>query len=324
MTKLYPLKFNPILKDKIWGGKKLQQLFDKNTKSDNLGESWELSGIKGDESVVSNGDLSNRSLVELIETYKSDLLGKKVFEQYGTNFPLLFKLIDANDNLSIQVHPGDEIAQKRHNSFGKTEMWYVVDAEPDGGLIVGFKEDCTQEIYKKALSDGKVESLLQKINVSKGDVFFIPSGLVHAIGKGVVVAEIQQSSDITYRIYDFERKDNQGNERELHVAQALDVINFAANKNPKIAYKSAKNEIIQLAKCNYFTTNKLELTDALDRNYVDLDSFVVYMCLSGSFNVESGDSILQVKSGDTVLIPASIDKIKLVPKKESVLLEIYI
>jgi mannose-6-phosphate isomerase len=324
MTKLYPLKFNPILKDKIWGGSKLQKLFDKNADSDNLGESWELSGIKGDESMVTNGALSDKSLVDLIETYKSELLGKKVFEKYGSNFPLLFKLIDANDNLSIQVHPDDEMALKRHNSFGKTEMWYVVDAEPEGGLIVGFKEDCTQEIYKKALSEGKVESLLQKVNVSKGDVFFIPAGLVHAIGKGVVVAEIQQSSDITYRIYDFERKDAEGNERELHVDQALDVINFKASKNPKIDYKSTKNESIQLAQCNYFTTNKLELSESLVINYADIDSFVVYMCLSGSFKVESTSAVLQVNAGDTVMIPANIDTIKLIPETEAELLEVYI
>lgn len=324
MTELYPLKFSPILKDKIWGGSKLQKLFDKNADSDNLGESWELSGIKGDESVVTNGALSDKSLVDLIETYKSELLGKKVFEKYGSNFPLLFKLIDANDNLSIQVHPGDEMALKRHNSFGKTEMWYVVDAEPEGGLIVGFKEDCTQEIYKKALSEGKVESLLQKVNVSKGDVFFIPAGLVHAIGKGVVVAEIQQSSDITYRIYDFERKDDNGNERELHVEQALDVINFKASTNPKIDYKSTKNESIQLAQCNYFTTNKLELSDSLVVNYAEIDSFVVYMCLSGSFKVESTSAVLQVNAGDTVMIPANIDTIKLIPETEAELLEVYI
>jgi len=230
---LYPLKFQPILKDKIWGGKKLKNLFNKAAETDKLGESWELSGYENDESVVTNGFLAGNNLAELIEIYMDELVGDKVYNQYGLSFPLLFKLIDANENLSIQVHPGDEVAAERHNSYGKTEMWYVVDADPDGKLIIGFTKDCTREEYLDALDNDKVEDLLQHVPVKKGDVFFIPAGLVHAIGKGVVVAEIQQSSDITYRIYDFKRVDEQGNERELHTEQALDVIDFTASLHPK-------------------------------------------------------------------------------------------
>ena len=230
---LYPLKFQPILKDKIWGGTKLKTIFGKPAQTDKLGESWELSGYEGDESVVENGFLAGNNLTELIEIYMGELIGDKVYEQFGMSFPLLFKLIDANENLSIQVHPGDEVAAERHGSFGKTEMWYVVDADPGAELIIGFTKDCTRDEYVDALENDQVEELLQNVPVKKGDVFFIPAGLVHAIGKGVVVAEIQQSSDITYRIYDYKRVDDHGNERDLHTAEALDVIDFQLLKIQK-------------------------------------------------------------------------------------------
>ena len=246
--KLYPLKFTPILKEKIWGGNALNNIFSKSSSGNKLGESWELSGYRGDESVVSNGILAGKTLTELIEIYKGELVGSENYKKYSLSFPLLFKLIDANENLSIQVHPGDEIADKRHNSFGKTEMWYVIDAEPGAELIIGFLKDCSRSEYLDALAVGEVESLLQKVAVSKGDVFYIPAGLVHAIGKGVVVAEIQQSSDITYRIYDYKRTDEKGNERELHTEQALDVINFFAAKEPKMIYQANLNEITPLVK----------------------------------------------------------------------------
>lgn len=321
---LYPLKFTPILKDKIWGGTKLKTLFDKPTTSDCLGESWELSGYEGDESVVSNGFLAGNNLTELIETYMGDLVGEKVFEQYGLSFPLLFKLIDANDFLSIQVHPNDETAKARHNSFGKTEMWYVVDAEPGAELIIGFKNDSSKEEYSAAVENGEVENLLQKVPVKKGDVFFIPAGLVHAIGKGVVVAEIQQSSDITYRIYDYKRKDANGNERELHVAQALDVINFAASREPKTAYEPKLNEVVPLVTSDYFTTNWLHFDREVVRDYAAIDSFVAYMCLEGTFDIVSNGEKTPVKAGETVMIPAEINEVKLVPSQACTLLEVYV
>jgi mannose-6-phosphate isomerase len=253
-----------------------------------------------------------------------DLLGDKIYEKYELSFPLLFKLIDANDNLSIQVHPGDEVAAERHNSYGKTEMWYVVDADPGAELIIGFTKDCTKEEYLDALEAGQVEDLLQKVPVTKGDVFFIPAGLVHAIGKGVVVAEIQQSSDITYRIYDYKRTDDQGNERELHTEQALDVISFAASKNPKTAYNAALNEITPLVECEYFTTNVLRIDAAVTRNYGSLDTFVAYMCLEGSMVIESNGEKTPVVAGDTVLIPASLDEVALIPDGNATLMEVYI
>ena len=324
MSTLYPLKFNPILKDKIWGGTKLKSLFNKAAESDKLGESWELSGYENDESVVTNGFLAGNNLAELVEIYMGELIGDKIYDEYGVSFPLLFKLIDANENLSIQVHPGDEIAAERHNSYGKTEMWYVVDADPGAELIIGFTKDCSHKEYLDALAAGEVESLLQKVAVKKGDVLFIPAGLVHAIGKGVVVAEIQQSSDITYRIYDYKRTDDQGNERELHTEQALDVINFSAAKEPKTLYNAELNEVTTLVECDYFTTNMLRFDKAITRNYHTVDSFVAYMCLEGSLIIESDEHKTIVNKGDTVLIPASLDEVNLIPEIETTLLEVYI
>lgn len=321
---LYPLKFSPILKDKIWGGTKLKSIFDKEATTDKLGESWELSGYEGDESVVTNGFLAGNNLAELIEIYMGELIGDKLYADYGLTFPLLFKLIDANENLSIQVHPGDEVATERHNSFGKTEMWYVVDADPGAELIIGFTKDCSRDEYLDALEAGKVEDLLQKVPVTKGDVFFIPAGLVHAIGKGVVVAEIQQSSDITYRIYDYKRTDDQGNERELHTEQAIDVIDFSASKEPKTNYKAQLNTITPLVECNYFTTNMIRFNEPQNRNYADMDSFVAYMCLEGNFVIEYAGEKTVVTKGDTVLIPACIDELGLIPDSEVTLLEVYV
>ena len=321
---LYPLKFTPILKDKIWGGTKLKDLYGKSADTDKLGESWELSGYEGDDSAVVNGLLAGNSLTELIEIYMGELVGDAIYDEYGLSFPLLFKLIDANENLSIQVHPGDEVAAERHNSFGKTEMWYVLNVEEGGELVVGFTKTCTRDEYLDALEEDKVEDLLQKVPVKQGDVFFIPAGLVHAIGKGVMVAEIQQSSDITYRIYDYKRKDDNGNERELHTEEALDVINFEATKNPKVVYNAKLNEITPLVKCEYFTTNTLRFDAPLTRNYGTLDTFVTYMCVEGSFVIEYGGERTVMGKGETVLIPACIDELGLIPDGEVTLLEIYI
>jgi len=321
---LYPLKFEPILKDKIWGGTKLKTLFNKAAHTDKLGESWELSGYEADESVVTNGFLAGNSLSELIEIYMGELVGDKIYDEYGLSFPLLFKLIDANENLSIQVHPGDEVAAERHNSYGKTEMWYVLDANPGAELIIGFSDDCSRDEYLDALEEGFVEDLLQKVTVKKGDVFFIPAGLVHSIGKGIVVAEIQQSSDITYRIYDYKRTDEQGKERELHTEQALDVIHFEASKNPKTNYELLLNEITPLVSCDYFTTNLLRFDHNITRHYDKIDSFVVYMCNEGNFVIEFDDEKTIVKKGDTILIPACIDELSLIPDSEVTLLEVYV
>jgi mannose-6-phosphate isomerase len=321
---LYPLKFTPILKNKIWGGTKLQKLFGKPVDSNQLGESWELSGVEDDESVVSNGFLTGNSIAELIEVYMDDLVGDKVFENFGLTFPLLFKLIDANDDLSIQVHPNDETAMERHDSFGKTEMWYVVDADENAELIIGFAKNSSKEEYSAAVESGQVEKLLQKVQVKRGDVFFIPAGLVHTIGRGVVLAEIQQTSDITYRIYDYKRTDENGRERDLHIDQALDVINFEASQQPKISYNPTLNEAVNLTKCDYFVTNIIRFNREIARSYTALDSFVVYMCINGKFEIDIRGEKTTVEKGETVLIPAIINELKLIPAEETTILEVYV
>ena len=323
---LYPLKFAPIVKDKIWGGHKLEKMFGKNPNGlPNIGESWELSGCAGDVSVISNGYLAGNTLEELIEVYMGDLVGDKVYERFGLTFPLLFKLIDANDDLSIQVHPNDEVAAQRHNSFGKTEMWYILDANKDASLIAGFTKDSNAEEYTQKLAAGQVETLLQKVPEAKDDAIFIHAGLVHAIGRGIVLAEIQQTSDITYRIYDYNRKDASGKTRQLHTAEALDVIDYSANKKPKIAYVSNMNHVVNLAKCQYFTTNVLEFDQTIERDYAPLDSFVAYMCVEGCIIIETDSDKTEVAMGETVLIPAVLNDVRLIPENgKAKLLEVYI
>ena len=322
---MYPIKFKPIVKDKIWGGNRLQNIFGKNPDMlPNIGESWELSAVPGNLSIVANGYLTGKTFPEIIETYKDQLVGKKVYEQHGKDFPLLFKLIDANDDLSIQVHPNDAMAGKRHNSLGKTEMWYVMDAEPEAYLIIGFKKNTTKAEYLDALSRGEVEELLQKITVAPGDVFFIPAGLVHAIGKGVVIAEIQQSSDITYRIFDFNRKDDKGNTRELHTEEALDVINFKASKNPKTEYVIHANDDINIVKCEYFTTNLVEIDRPMKFYTTKMDTCTVYMCLEGKFTISGGTSIVEIAKGETVLVPASMNEYELSPEGKARMMKVII
>ncbi|MFV0390468.1 MAG: type I phosphomannose isomerase catalytic subunit [Paludibacteraceae bacterium] len=322
---MYPLKFQPIVKDKIWGGDKLEKLYGKNADGlPNIGESWELSGYPTDVSVVANGYLVGKTLQELLDTYKEQLVGRRVFQRFGNSFPLLFKLIHAEDDLSIQVHPNDETARKKHNSLGKTEMWYVLHAEPKAELIVGFNEDLTKEQYAEALKTGKIEELMQKVPVEAGDVFFIPAGLVHAIGKGIVVAEIQESSDATYRIYDFNRKDDKGNERELHTDLALEAIDFTATKNPKQVYTPVLNETVQLVKCPYFTTNLLELDKKLTLPYNLTETFVVYMCLEGSFEISGATANVLVEKGETVMLPAGMKYPTLSPNGKAKILEVFI
>ena len=223
---LYPLKFNPILKDKIWGGEKLKNILNKQTEASNIGESWEVSDVEGDTSIVTNGPLKGQSLKELLSNFKSDLLGEKNYAQFGTKFPLLIKFIDAKEDLSIQLHPNDTLAAERHNSFGKTEMWYVMQADQDSNLIVGFNQDMNAEKYLHHLDNKSLTEILNFDKVQAGDTYFIEVGRVHAIGAGVMLAEIQQTSDITYRVYDWDRVDDKGNERELHNDLAIDAIDF--------------------------------------------------------------------------------------------------
>ena len=318
--KLYPLQFNPILKERIWGGTKLETILNKPINSNITGESWELSTVDGDVSVVANGDLKGKSLTELIDQYPNEILGTEVYQHFGKQFPLLFKYLDAREDLSIQVHPNDALAKKRHNSFGKTEMWYVMQADDDAELIVGFKEKSSKEEYVKNLEDKTLLNILDTKKAQKGDVFFLETGTVHAIGAGLLVAEIQQTSDITYRIYDFDRVDAKGNKRELHIDLALDAINY--NKvNSQKKYSKEENESNEIVDCQYFTTNFLPLNNKISINKSG-ETFTVYMCTEGNFEIEIEKTNYSYKKGDTVLIPARIRNYNLIGNAS--LLEIYI
>lgn len=325
MSGLYPLKFEPIYLEKIWGGNRIKNLLNKKYDLKNCGESWELSGVDGNISVVSNGFLKGNDLSELIEIYMGDLVGDKVYEKFGTEFPLLIKFIDAQDDLSIQVHPNDELSKERHNAFGKTEMWYVLDAA-DGALInSGFNQPVDKAKYLEYLKNGKLTDLLKYDEAKVGDVFFIPAGRVHAIGKGSMVAEIQQTSDVTYRIFDYNRKDDKGNERELHTELALDAIDFSYLDDYKTKYTALANNSTEIVNCKYFTTNILEFDQSIEKDYSLNDSFVIYITLEGEFEIETEDGIEQVAKGETILVPASVELIKINPTNGKVkLLEVYV
>ncbi|MFK5982633.1 MAG: mannose-6-phosphate isomerase [Flavobacteriaceae bacterium] len=317
----YPIKFNPILKEKIWGGNKLKHLFGKLSDG-NIGESWEISGVEDDVSVVSNGPLKGKTLTELIDEFQELFVGEKVYKSFGNTFPLLFKFIDAHQDLSVQLHPNDELAKQRHNSFGKTEMWYILNSDEPGKLLLGFNKKMDETLYKKHLLNNSLSEILQFEKVKKGDAFLIETGTVHAIGAGVVLAEIQQTSDITYRIYDYDRPGIDGNLRELHTDLALDAINFNSNKT-QLDYIEKENEPTHLCKTPYFHTNKLIVNQNLKRDLSLIDSFVVYMCVEGSGDIVINDKIESIITGETILIPAIINSVEIKTSSAS-FLEVYI
>jgi len=317
-----PLQFKPILKEKIWGGRRMQALLNKSTGHlPNCGESWEISGVKGDVSeLVENAS----NLQQLLELYQGQLTGKRVYAKHGNEFPLLIKFLDADEDLSVQVHPNDTQARARHQCLGKTEMWYILHAEPGAELVVGFENDTLPEDYVAAVASGKVMDLLHREAVQPGDVLYIPAGRIHTIGKGIMLAEIQQSSDITYRIYDFDRTDGAGNKRELHTEQALGVLDFKAYSVYKSAYRNQLNEAVFLAGGEYFHTHKLWLNQAHERNHMHLDSLVIYLCIEGSCMVKAGEGALLLQKGQTCLVPACVADIRLEPVGECTLLETYV
>ena len=320
MMKLYPLQFEPILKERIWGGTKLKTYLNKPITSSITGESWEISTVENDVSVVTNGSLKGKSLNELINEFPEAVLGTKVYAQFGKQFPLLFKYLDAREDLSIQLHPNDELAKKRHNSFGKTEMWYVMQADTDARLIVGFKEKSSPEEYIQNLNNKTLLNILDTKKVQQGDVFMLNTGTIHAIGAGIVIAEIQQTSDITYRVYDFDRVDANGNQRELHIDLALEALNYEKIEAQRF-YSKTENTSNEIVNCQYFTTNIIPLDGNIktDKNQT---SFTVYMCVDGEFQLTVGDENFNYKKGDTVLIPAALTDFQLSGKAS--ILEIYI
>jgi mannose-6-phosphate isomerase len=322
---LYPLKFKNIYKEKIWGGSKLKSVLNKkDIFYDNIGESWEISGLENNVSEISNGFLKGKSLIEIIDSYKEKIIGGKVFAEFGNNFPLLIKFIDANDDLSVQVHPNDLIAKKLHNANGKTELWYIIDVDNDSNLISGLNKSVKKEVFSEAISENKVTELLNFVPVSKGDSFFIPAGKIHAICKGILLAEIQQTSDITYRIYDWNRPGSDGKMRELHIENSLLVADLEYKSDSLISQKKIDNNRSEIKKCNFFTVNILKTDAEINIDYSNIDSFIIYMCVEGEFIIKNDNFEINVIKGETILIPAEIKNFGIFPIKNSEILEIYI
>ena len=323
---LHIIKFKSILTPTIWGGNEICKFKGLNVEEAGIGESWEISDLKNAESIVDNGALKGASLEKLMHTYGADLVGRNVYERYGNRFPLLIKFIDASNDLSIQVHPDDELALKRHNSFGKTEMWYVVKAKEGAGLYTGFSEKITPEEYVERVENNTFMDVLQRYQVEPGDIFFLPAGRVHAIGSGIFIAEIQQTSDITYRIYDYNRRDKEGNTRQLHTELAKDAIDYNVEKDYRTSYKQEKNGVEPVVECKYFHTNIIELDQQIERDYSTLDTFIIYMCVGGKCEItdDKGNKV-SLRQGETILIPATIKKTTINnPEPFAKLLEIYI
>ncbi|MDE5761003.1 MAG: class I mannose-6-phosphate isomerase [Bacteroides sp.] len=323
---MYPLKFEPVLKQTLWGGDKIIPFKHLNETLANVGESWEVSAVEGSESVVANGADKGLTLPEMVRRYKEELVGEANYARFGTKFPLLIKFIDAKQDLSIQVHPGDELAKKRHNSFGKNEMWYVVSADKGAKLISGFAEQITPKEYKERVYNGTFAEVLQTSDVAAGDVFYVPAGRVHGIGAGAFVAEIQQTSDITYRIFDYNRKDKDGKTRELHTSQAIDAINFADVQDDfRTNYERVQNEPVEMVASPYFTTSIYDMTEEITCDYSELDSFVILICVEGACRITDNEkNEITVRAGETILLPATTQEVTIVPDGSVKLLETYV
>jgi mannose-6-phosphate isomerase len=325
MSELYPLKFETVLKEKVWGGKALVKNYNKKPATSSLiGESWEISSVSDYQSVVSNGFLAGNNIEEIIEVYMGDITGDSIYDKFGNEFPLLIKFIEAREDLSIQVHPGNTLAKQRHNAYGKTEMWYILECEKGAKIYTGFRDGVTKENYLKSVAEGTVPDLMNIEIAEPGDTFFTPAGRVHAIGAGNVLVEIQQTSDITYRIFDWNRKENGSEKRELHTDLALDAIEFNDSEINRLRKEPVLNKSVNLVSCEFFNTELIRFNTPLKKEYYFNDSFVVYICLEGEFNVLwDGESVNAVK-GETILLPAQIKEVSLAPAGEAKLLEIFI
>jgi mannose-6-phosphate isomerase len=326
MNGLYPLKFKPIFKDKIWGGDKIRTVMGMDfSPLENCGEAWMLSGVDGNPSIVTNGFLAGNELNELLEVYMYDLVGDEVYEKFGNEFPVLIKLIDANDWLSIQVHPDDELAAKRKIGRGKTEMWYVLGSDDKAQLISGFSQKLNQQTYVRHLENKTLPEVMNYERVAAGDVFFMPAGRVHALGPGVLLAEIQETSDTTYRIYDWDRVDEQGKGRDLHIDEALEAIDFELHSKYRTDYREVPEQSTSLVSCEHFTTNLVSLDKkALEKDYSSLDSFVALLCTEGKAIIQDQTGHYDLSSGELILIPAVTENVLISPLEKTKVLEVHI
>ena len=303
---MYPLLFRENLHEIVWGGSRLKALKGLPADGRNIGESWEISAVRGSESVVQNGELAGSTLGELVQRYGAELMGKHIAEAHGTEFPLLVKFIDAAGDLSIQVHPGDELARARHGKLGKTEMWYVMDARPGATLLAGFKKQIGPEEYAAKVADGSIVDVLARHKVHPGDVFFIPAGRVHAICRGILLCEIQQSSDVTYRLYDYNRLGLDGKPRQLHTEEARDAIDYKVYDDYRTHYQPVAEGAVRIVDCPFFVVNVVATSSSLHRNLLAEDSFVTLSCLSGACTIQAGGVSVSLGTGNSCLIPASV------------------
>ena len=316
---LYPIKFKPIYKPKVWGGEKIKNLKSVKKTPDNCGESWEISALQGDLSVVANGFLKDNTIEEIIEVYMGEIVGDEIFENFGYEFPLLIKIIEAKENLSIQVHPNDELAAERHNARGKSEVWYVLESEKGAKLISGFCKNTNSNDFFDAIEKEDFENLLNIVETKAGEVYYIPAGRVHSLGEGNLILEVQQTSDVTYRVYDYNRKD-----RELHLDLAKDVIDYSKTENLKINFSKKADNQNKIISNQFFTLNYIPIMNEIQKNYYNLDSFVVYFCVNGKVQIKTPSNKTETLSkGETILIPAAIKDVNIIPEIYSEIIEIY-
>lgn len=317
------LKFQPVFQHRIWGGEKLKNVLQKEYTETHIGESWEISGVKGGETAVLEGPLKGAILPDLIARYKSDLVGETCYEECGNEFPILIKFIDADAPLSVQVHPDDALAKERHNSLGKNEMWYIMDADKEANLLIGFTEHLDKVNFEACVNRGDLLPLLNKIKVKKGELYFLPAGRVHAIGKGVLLAEIQQTSDVTYRVFDYNRVDKKtGKQRELHVQESIDAIDFSPVDKYQTAYEKTPNQSNPMIDTPFFKTNYISSTEVMNLTYNSGNSFKIFVCTDGLALLKTQNQELTVKKGETVLLPANEEQLTVVPQGTVELLEV--
>lgn len=306
-----PLKFNALLKSTLWGGDKIIPFKNLDVQQENVGESWEISGVKGNETIVADGPYAGKKLNELVEELKGKLVGEDNYQRFGNEFPLLIKFIDARQDLSIQVHPTDEIAKMQGKERGKTEMWYLMDSDKDATLLCGLKKKITPEEYAQMVENDTIVDAIDRYEVKEGDCFFLPAGRIHAIGTGCFLAEIQQTSDVTYRIYDFKRKDKNGNYRQLHTKEAAECINYNVESNYRTEYTPVKNQGVSLVQCPYFNTAVYDLDEPMTIDYSELDSFVILIGLKGNATITDNEgNTFTLQAGESVLVPATTETLK--------------